>query len=182
MAIIFVTGVSTAGKTTVYETLRKDPDLADVEFHDIDEDGVPPAGRSPWRQFRVEQLLHEAVERHNSQGTPTVICGISKPHEVIESQAWTYLIPIHFILLDISVPILTKRLRARLEGHASEADIVATIQGNRLLSEVLRKSVENQRNGAIANLNGGRFSKLQLRRRVKHMIEELLPLTIGGTL
>jgi hypothetical protein len=172
VAIIFVTGVSTAGKTTLYEALRKDPDLTDVEFHDIDEDGIPAAGSGAWRQFRVELLLHEAAIRFRESGRPTVVCGVTKPHEVIESGSFPSDIPVHFVLIDVPIAAMRKRLTARIGERVSADDLEAVIQGNRNLSYVLRKSALNQRNGHI--VESARQSRTKVREQVKALIKDLV--------
>jgi broad-specificity NMP kinase len=166
--IIFITGVSGAGKTTLYGALRKDPDLAHVEFHDIDEDGIPPAGTGAWRQFRVELLLHEAATRSRTEDRSTVICGVSKPHEVIESGAFPDDLDVHFVLVDVSTPVLRKRLEARLAGQPTD-DIEFSVQWNRLLSPALRRSVQQQRNGTI--IEASRLSRVKVREQVKQLIQ-----------
>lgn len=170
MSIIFVTGVSAAGKSTLYEGLRNDPELADVEFHDIDEDGIPPAGTGAWRQFRVELLLHEAVVRGREEGRSTVVFGVSKPHEVIESGAFPEDLDVYFVLVDVSTPVLRKRLEARLAGRPAD-DIEFSVQWNRLLGPTLRKSVQQQRNGII--VEASRLSRARVRGQVKQLIQDL---------
>jgi hypothetical protein len=170
--IIFVTGVSTAGKTTLYQALRKDPDLTPyIEFHDIDEDGVPRAGSVPWRHFRVELLLHEAVARFRDEGKHTVICGVTKPHEAIESGSFPEDIPVHFIMIEVSLLLLKRRMTARVGDRVSADDLEWLIQMNRGLSNVLRKSVQQQRNGVIVNPAG--MSKVKVRQQVKALIVDL---------
>lgn len=169
MSIIFVTGVSTAGKTTTYEKLRKDPDLSHVAFHDIDEDGIPRAGTSAWRQFRVELLLHEAVQRfYSAERTSTVICGVSKPHEVIESGAFPDVLPVHFILIDVTLANIRKRLQARIGDRYPADDVEYITQYNRLLSHTLRKSVSCQRNGLI--FDPARMSRTKMCQEIKGLI------------
>jgi gluconate kinase len=168
-SIIFITGVSTAGKTTVFEALRKDPDLADVEFHDIDEDGIPAAGTGPWRIFRVELLLHEAAVRAR-EGKSTVVCGITKPHEAIESGAFPEDVPVHFVLIDVSVANVKKRLEARI-GHYRPDDVQWLTQYNLRLRDLLRKSVRAQRTGIV--LDPGRMSRRRLCEQVKSIVLDL---------
>ncbi|HKR81534.1 MAG TPA: hypothetical protein VJR27_00870 [Candidatus Saccharimonadales bacterium] len=86
--ILFITGISTAGKTTTYEALKADPSLQHLSFHDIDENGVPRAGSGPWRLFRVEELLLDAVNTQK-QGNASVICGMTSPHEVVRSKFYS---------------------------------------------------------------------------------------------
>src|SRR5579883_1367251 len=83
--ILFITGVSAAGKTTVFERLKKDTSLANIAVHDIDENGIPLVGLTPWRAFRVEELFYNATQNFKD-GQSTIICGVSFPHEVIESR------------------------------------------------------------------------------------------------
>lgn len=168
MSIIFITGVSTAGKTTAFEALRKDPDLVDVEFHDIDEDGIPAAGTGHWRIFRVELLLHEAAIRAR-QGKSTVICGVTKPHEVIESGSMPDDVPVHFILIDVSTANMRKRLQDRIGGRYSPDHVEWAIQYNRSLRDLLRRSVQAQRTGII--LDPGRMSR---RRVCDHLKSSIL--------
>jgi hypothetical protein len=175
MSIIFITGVSTAGKTTAYKTLRRDPDLAGIEFHDIDEDGIPAAGSGPWRHFRVELLLHEAVTRFKEEGTPTVICGLTKPHEAIESGSFPDDIPVHFALVDIPMATIRKRLEARLGGRVSKDSLEMAIQGNQNLSHLMRKSVQGQRNGLI--VNPARLSRTKVCQLLKSIILDVLATT-----
>lgn len=172
MPVIFITGVSTAGKTTAFETLRKDPDLADVEFHDIDEDGLPIAGVGHWRVFRIELLLHEAVLRAQ-QGKATVICGVTKPHEVIESSSMPDDVPVHFILVDVSTANMRKRLQARIGGLYAPDHVEWAIQFNRSLRDLLRRSVRAQRTGII--LDPGRMS----RRRVCDHLKSTILILLG---
>lgn len=167
MSITFVTGISTAGKTTLYETLREDTDLNHVEFHDIDEDGVPPAGSGHWRKFRIELLLHEAAERFRAGGPPTVICGATLPHEVIESASFPKDVPIHFILIDVEVSAMRERLRERI-GHRVSADsLEMSIQSNRVLRDVLDNAIRSLRNGCV--IESGQ-SKDDVHDAVKRMI------------
>jgi hypothetical protein len=168
VSIIFITGVSTAGKTTLYEALRKDPDLVDIEFHDIDEDGVPPAGSGSWRTFRIELLLHEAVARFQLSGRPTVICGCTKPSEAIESGPFPEDIPVHFILIDVPVATMRKRLGERIGGRVSADSLEMSVQSNRILSHALRKSVSSLRNGYV--VGSARLSRIKVRQQVKSLI------------
>jgi hypothetical protein len=177
VAIIFLTGVSTAGKTTLHEGLRKDPDLAHVEFHDIDEDGVPAAGSGNWRQFRVELLLHEAAARFRSEGKSTVICGVTIPHEAIESGSYPEDIPVHFVLLEVPMAVMRKRLDARIGGRVEPDDLEFLTQYNRRLSHLLRRSVLSLRNGHRVSHPGQSsrvLSKIKVRQQVKSLILDLL--------
>jgi hypothetical protein len=167
MSIVFVTGVSTAGKTSLYEAFRDDADLHHVEFHDIDEDGVPPAGSGHWRIFRIELLLHEAAVRFRESGRSTVVCGATTPHEVIESGSFPTDIPVHFILIDAEISTVRERLRERIGDRVSADSLEMSIQSNRALSTVLRNAVQSLRNGAVV---GPGQSKAEVRHQVKQLV------------
>ncbi|MBW4061668.1 hypothetical protein HJC99_03820 [Candidatus Saccharibacteria bacterium] len=111
--ILFITGTSAVGKTTLYESLRADTSLSTVAFHDIDENGVPEIGRGPWRVYRVEELLYEAVKRQTS-GQTTIICGITKPSEVLESPYFEQKARINFMLVEASMELIRERFAARV--------------------------------------------------------------------
>jgi len=152
--ILFITGMSTAGKTTVYESLRNDPQLQPCDFHDIDEGGVPPVGRDPWRAFREEELLHGAIESFNA-GRSTILCGIFKPHKIIESKQYDPRYNIHFLLLHIPFEVFEERITSRLKDsqHRHETWDRDSLQdlfvANRALARVLFNSTVNQVNGHV---------------------------------
>jgi hypothetical protein len=160
--ILFITGASASGKSTLYNSLRADEGLAHLRFHDIDEDGVPRAGGGPWRQFRVEELFYEATEALK-EGYSTVICGITKPHEVIESLNFNPDDRVHFLVIEIPFATLEERLRARIMSQIEVAGfdeylkpgaIEALLVGNRSLQRVLRNSVSQQRRGHFLEVGG----------------------------
>lgn len=154
--ILFITGTSASGKTTLYESLRNDNDLNGIEFHDIDENGVPPVGRVDWRAYRVTQLFYDAVKLAKDTGRPTVICGITFPHEVIESIYFDGKIPVHFILVEPTETQIRERLQQRSKDQEgqdgwdevfSPENIERTITGNIEMRRTLHNSTVNQRNG-----------------------------------
>lgn len=57
---LFITGVSTTGKTTLYERLKNEQVFKQLAYHDIDEVGVPPVGLGPWREYRTQHVLFDA--------------------------------------------------------------------------------------------------------------------------
>lgn len=178
--ILFITGTSASGKTTLYESLRTDTELVDIEFHDIDENGVPPVGRSDWRAFRVTQLLYEARNRAEKEGHPTVICGITFPHEVIESDYYTESIPTHFILVEPGEDQIRERLIQRSKDQEgqdgwdevfSTEKINETIDGNIKMRRLLHNSIINQRNGH--KIDTSKHSKDAMHAAAKHLIQSL---------
>lgn len=132
--IMFVTGVSGAGKSTIYRDLRKRPH---VVARDIDEDGVPPVAAEQWRQYRVELLLHQALKSLEKDSTSTVICGMTFPHEVIWSNQFDLAANIWFIVLEISPDQIRSRLTERLQdpqryGHMGGLDPDETVDADQI--------------------------------------------------
>lgn len=147
--IVFVTGVSTSGKTTLGNAATEF-----AEVIDVDEDGTPKAGALAWLSWRCEELLADATELITSGfESAVVVTGIVWPHKVIES---TYLsevpddIGIDFVLLTISKKDLRDRLKARLNGTKPVGPFV---DYNWSLQKRLRQQVANQRNGFILPSN-----------------------------
>jgi len=178
--ILFITGTSASGKTTLYESLRRDPVLSNIEFHDIDEDGVPPVGRREWRQYRVTQLFYDAINRTQEQTRSTIICGITFPHEVIESLYYTPDSNVHFILVEPSEPQVRERLLERSkEQEGSDGwdevfnpeNIEKTIAGNIEMRRTLHNSIINQRNGH--KIQTADLSKDQMHDQAKSIIQEI---------
>lgn len=177
--ILFITGVSAAGKTTVYEALEGDKILNNVHLRDIDEDGVPKVGKGLWRQFRVEELLYEAHEAAKD-GSSTVICGIAKPSEVIESKYYTPDSNVHFILLDIPYDLFEARIQGRIDAirQKGEHDEVFDPSNFRelcvateSLMRVLKNSVISVKNGYV--LDGQALSPETMIHEVKKIIGKL---------
>jgi adenylate kinase family enzyme len=157
--ILFVTGVSTAGKTTLYNKLKQDKELSHVDIHDIDENGVPPVGLTPWRAFRIEELLYTAAQ-HAKDEVPSIICGVSFPDEIIGSNYYSKVCNIHFLLLEIPYNTFKKRIDARIDEAKAKGSLSDNLKGEHyrgLLGHTKRlikkfdDSVSNQRNGHIIN-------------------------------
>ncbi len=115
--IVFVTGVSAAGKTTMFELLKRDPAFKGVVVRDIDENGVPPVGLSHWRLYRIEELLYQAIQAQKND-ISTIICGVCFPGEIIESKYYRMRANIQFVLLRVTFAVFQKRIKARVaESH-----------------------------------------------------------------
>ena len=115
-SMVFITGCSASGKTTLFEDLKQDPELSNYIFHDIDESGVPPVGRDPWREYRVEQLLFDATALAK-EGKGTVVCGITFVHEVLESVYLDPAVPVHFIALGAPERSVRSRILERVRQN-----------------------------------------------------------------
>lgn len=142
-SIIFVTGVSTSGKTTLRNSLPSSVTI------DIDEGGTPKAGALSWLAWRAEELLAEATEEVIDTGKSVVVTGIVWPHKVIES---TYIqevpdnIGIDFVMLTVTKKDLRTRFKDRLNGSKPVGPYV---DYNWHLQKRLRQQVAYQRNGFI---------------------------------
>lgn len=151
--ITFVTGVSTSGKSTLCNYINDSEHIRDIHAVDIDGDGRPDAAHWDWLRWRAAQLLYEA---HQSDHDNEVICGISLPHAVIDSNAWPAVakdikkgkLTVEFALLDVAHSLVKKRLDERLHMK-SRAHRERMHRSNKELAAKLRYQVENQYNGII---------------------------------
>jgi hypothetical protein len=176
--IFFITGASGSGKTTLYESLREDPDFSGVDFHDIDEDGVPPVGRGPWGLYRVEQLLYDATKAFDA-GRSTVICGLTRPSQVIESVYFGRRYRVSFLLVRVKDEFIQERLKDRSEKHTADGTfdesfdkgrIALTIYENLRVQTVLGNAVSNLRYGY--ELEATTLSKQEMHDKAKQIINE----------
>ncbi len=181
--IAFITGSSASGKTTLYESLRKDSDLNDIYFHDIDEDGIPPVGRGPWREYRVEQLLFDAVNAAKT-GHSTIICGNTFPHEVLESRYYDPTLQIHLIALRTTDVKLRQRILERLDKNKQSGNFDECFGADNIEKTIL-ENITNQRiiSNATSALKRGHvidtaiFDQLEMHDQVKQLI---LTFNTGG--
>lgn len=146
--IMFVTGVSTAGKTTVYRALKNR--MPDVDVRDIDENGIPDAGTGHWRKFRVELLLHEAVKSLEA-GRSTIVCGATFPHEVTWADDFSFNLNLWFVMLQVSGDQIHDRLTERLKGRFPP-DVAQSIRNNIDLQPRIRGSVLALRRGVVIDV------------------------------
>lgn len=167
--ILFITGISASGKTTLYEELKKIKELEKtVRFHDIDENGVPPYGRTHWRPFRVEELLSEAIKNF-SQGLSTVIVGITQPEEVFSSKQYTQELNVNFLLVEVEFEEFRNRIENRLKksnDKSLEADLQSVVVANQDLAKKLHNNVNALKNGYTIN-----SSKLSIDEMTKKVLE-----------
>jgi len=150
--LVYVTGVSCAGKTTTGRAMKQaDPSLW---VTDIDTGGTPNAAHLDWLHWRAAEALHAATER---DAPVSVVTGIVWPHAVIDSNAWPAAMKsplmVDWVLLDPPWKLLRERLGERLAAkpRAERRDIIAY---NRGLRRVLRRQVEQQRLGHVVRYSG----------------------------
>ena len=112
--ILIITGITTAGKSTLLCGLkRRKNSIKNCVFHDMDENGLPSAGLSPWRLYRIEELLYESVQRYE-QGKSTVLCGVIYPHEIIDSEHFSADLNLHYLLLQNSKRVFGERVDEKI--------------------------------------------------------------------
>jgi hypothetical protein len=179
--ILFITGTSASGKTTIYERLKNDPQLQGIIFHDIDEHGVPQVGREVWRRYRVEELLYNAIGDIKEERS-SVICGIANPHEIIESRYYQPAYNIHFLLVETAFETIRKRLLQRIEAQTakgvfdesfSESFKDELLTGNKEWKRILASAVANQKNGNI--IDASELSIEDMYAQTRQIIDRINP-------
>lgn len=168
--ILFITGVSGAGKSTVGEGLKlyfKDKEEL-VEVHDLDEDGVPKFGVATWRSYKVEQLFGNAIEQLQKSIT-TIICGTIFPYEIIQSELFNLKIPVYFVLLDITPLHITRRLRAKCKRlKKSKKFTDKYVAANKRNLTVFKNQVMMQKNGY--RIDTGKFSREKVLEKIVEVV------------
>jgi broad-specificity NMP kinase len=147
--IVFVTGTSGTGKSTLAMELRK-MKLGDVKVYDMDECGVPDDVDEKWRQDRTKELLQEAIE-NKKNGFSSIICGVSVPQEVKDSRGYHEDLGVIFGILEISEQAIVNRLNDRNWNKNLIKDNVIWASH---LSEFVRKeknkfSIDSEKNSSI---------------------------------
>jgi hypothetical protein len=162
--VLFVTGVTCAGKTTLADELKARA-IPRLHVAEVDDGPMPDAGHGSWLRWRGEQLLYEAGERwRETSGEATVVCGITWPHALIDSPAFADLprgLKVGFLLLDIPTAVLRERLTERL-GADTGKEYRGLLRQNRQLAKTLRRQVGNQRHGQVlksAAMSPGELAK-----------------------
>lgn len=143
-SILFITGCSCAGKSTVAATLRAEAS-DEVLVTDIDQEGIPLYGRDAWLAWRAQQLLGEALE----QDRPAVIAGVASPHSIIsELERMDVGTPdLRFMALTINKGKLGKRLADRIPDD--DDLLAACIESNLRVQDRLATQVSYQRHGHV---------------------------------
>jgi broad-specificity NMP kinase len=157
--IVFVTGTSGTGKSTLAVFLRKS-NFKNVKVYDMDECGVPDDVDEQWRKDRTEELLDESTQNIKN-GCTSIICGVSVPEEVKMSKSYSRNIDIVFGILEISELEIINRLRKR---RWSEEQITANVNWARYLHECISKENNN------FFINSEKYSPLEVVNKVLKII------------
>jgi len=115
--IFFITGTNSAGKSTIVPLLKKS--LSGLFLvYDFDEVGVPKNVDAKWRQKTTNHWLDIGIKNAKKKIT-TVICGLTKPHEIYENIKKKNKVSVKICLLDVSANEITKRLKKRFKKPGS---------------------------------------------------------------
>jgi hypothetical protein len=154
--LLFVTGPSCSGKTTLGEAILRDIDLPWVTVHDLDADAParPTTAWLDWLRWQAAEQLAEA-DRDATEGRYglRVVTGIVWPFRVIESPAWASAVAnpqltVRWWLLHPPVKVLLGRLRERTAGK-SRGERAELVRYNRELRTGLRHQVDAVRGGTV---------------------------------
>lgn len=151
--LLFVTGVSCAGKTTLGHSLKRFPNEVGPVW-DIDENAQerPRAAHLDWLRWRACELLLSAAEcAEPDNDRLVVVTGIVWPFRVIESSAWDTAaknpdLAVEWLMLDPPWKTLRRRLDDRTVDKP-KSERAALRAYNRELRRGLRTQVTQVRDG-----------------------------------
>jgi hypothetical protein len=110
--LLFVTGASGSGKTTIMPGLEKK--FPEYSIHDFDERGVPDDADTRWRQEQTEYWINKGIENQNL-GQDTIICGGAVYGEILACPSIRQIEGLGVCLLDCSDVERIRRIRSRGE-------------------------------------------------------------------
>ncbi len=157
MSVLFITGVSCAGKTMLGRAIAQKMLWAEgeavgsVRVRDLDEDAParPSTAWLDWLRWRAAEEL-EAGRRQPE--VVRVVTGIVWPLRVIESPAWAPAmddgLAVRFFMLDPRWRVLRRRLDERNAGKPA-AEQAELRRYNRELRDMLRLQVQAVRGGIV---------------------------------
>lgn len=120
-SLIFVSGVSGAGKTAVMPYL-KSLFPTNFEIHDFDEDGVPAGADHVWRINKTTEWINFGSKK-SDEGITVIVCGIANPDEIAPLMKDFPNLEIKMILLDGEVEKIEQRLRSRNKNPKIKSDL-----------------------------------------------------------
>jgi shikimate kinase len=185
MKLLFVTGVSCAGKTTLGQQVQKA--RPEVDVHDLDEDaGVRPGTAwLDWLRWQAAEQLLMADEMSrrlplDDQDHLLIVTGIVWPFRVIESPAWASAVKnrdlhVGWVMLDPPWRVIRERLTARV-ADKPKAEQKELLRYNRELRRGLRHQVGAMRYGWVWT-DADQASCLDL---IVNDQLSLMPLLFGG--
>lgn len=106
--MIFITGASSAGKTSLIKRLKEQLPSDKFDIHDIDEADKWGDDYESWRDAKIEYWLKQSI-RNREKGVETILCGIIYPEHVMKAPSYTEAQPIEFVLLDAAPKVIKER-------------------------------------------------------------------------
>lgn len=114
--MIFITGSSSAGKTSLIEQLKEQLPRDKFDIHDIDEADKWTDNYESWRDAKIEHWLKQSI-KNKKNGIETILCGIIYPEHVAKCDSFKDAQPIKYILLDASAEVIKARFYKRMESR-----------------------------------------------------------------
>ncbi|MBU0707211.1 AAA family ATPase [Patescibacteria group bacterium] len=133
--IIFVSGVSGTGKSSIVKYLKMLLGSGYTVF-DLDSRGVPTEVDSKWRQRETRHFIKQACTIVKKNIT-TIVCGHTRPEEIFQMRkSMRDLLP-KFCLLDASQKVIAKRLKLRFNTPTKKRQL------RRITGESVQDNIRN---------------------------------------
>ncbi len=152
--MIFLTGASCVGKTSIIAELRRILPREDFDIHDIDEADLWEESYRTWKRYKVEVWLRKSI-RNRKKGIETVLCGIIEIEDVIFCPSYIAASPVKFVFLDANRTTLKNRICEKLldSGERTQRALRKQMKGigdfktiptdNLSISETARKVIKS---------------------------------------
>lgn len=110
--MIFITGASSVGKTSLIKRLKEQLPSDKFDIHDIDEADKWGDDYESWRDAKIEYWLKQSI-KNREKGIETILCGIIYPEHVIKAPSYTEAQPVEYVLLDATPKAIEERFYKR---------------------------------------------------------------------
>jgi thymidylate kinase len=136
--MIFITGASSTGKSTLIKHLKEVLPKDKYDVHDIDEADLWTDDYPAWRNEKIDYWLKQSLT-NTKAGITTILGGIIYPDNVMQAPTYEPDIPLSYILLHASPEVITQRFNSR---YSTKKRAAMTAEQRTELETRLKRQIE----------------------------------------
>lgn len=141
--MIFITGASSTGKTSLIKRLKEQLPSDKFDIHDIDEADKWGDDYEGWRDAKIEYWLKQSI-KNRGKGIETILCGIIYPEHVTKAPSYDEAQPVEYVLLDATPKAIEERFYKRKQSWLNR---------QMEISQELKKELQQVKNKHIVDTN-----------------------------